>query len=106
MRLNGWQRIGVVSTVVWAAVGAMGASAYLSNEAMEFGRHAMEICAKYPVPGEDCSQQYMRAFNGIYDQVFSFSATVALLPPLVVWPLAYLLLFIWSWVRRGFQQAA
>jgi hypothetical protein len=107
MRLNGWQRIGIVASVIWA----IGAPIYLDHAAQQeateaFGR---DYRACRDVPSNDPDQCFQRA-SGAYDTVtryplLSANAAVAALVPIGLgWLLTYALIALVRWIRAGFKR--
>jgi hypothetical protein len=107
MRLNGWQRIGIVASVIWA----IGAPIYLDQAALQeasaaFSRY-YEACRD--VPSNDPDQCFQRA-GRVYDTVPRYhllsanGAVAALVPVGLGWLLAYALVYLVRWIRAGFKQ--
>ena len=105
MRLNGWQRIGVVLTALWLV--GFGAPYLLSSlrDADRSASNALRLCLDYSDKYEDCSSRYEETI-GDYQRVELATWAIVVLAPV---PLAWLLAFggVWTtrWVRRGFQQS-
>jgi hypothetical protein len=119
-RLNGWQRIGIVLSVVWAVGAFIYARDAAENRAEEFARSAYQICfdnARRVLGDEsDPSAQshYDAALNGCYAELqrtravwlagsWGDAAITALVPIPVAWLLAWGLVALVRWIRRGFQ---
>ena len=109
MRLNGWQRIGIVASVVWT----IGAPIYLDysaeQKAWEWFRASYELCRNNP--GNDpnrCREQASRQYDLVPRyRLFTDGANVALvsLVPIVLgWLLAYALVYLVRWIRAGFKR--
>jgi hypothetical protein len=108
MKLNGWQRIGVVLSIVWV----VGAAIYQRNVAVEraanFAASTYEICSdiEQRKPESDsnrCIQESAQTrarwlYGNWNDVIFS-----AFAPMLLAWPAIYLLIRVWRWVRAGFK---
>jgi hypothetical protein len=94
MRLNGWQRIGIITSVVWA----IGAPIYLDysaeQKAMEWFRASYEVCRSNPGnDGNTCFEMASRAYDNV-SRYRSFADTgnvafVSLVPIVLGWLLAY-----------------
>jgi hypothetical protein len=107
MRLNGWQRIGIVASVIWA----IGAPIYLDHaaqqEAMEVFGHYYEACRDNPSnEPERCFERARRAYDLVtrYPLLSANGAVAALVPVGLGWLLAYALVYLVRWVRAGFQR--
>jgi hypothetical protein len=106
MRLNGWQRIGIVASVVWA----IGAPIYKDNEAQmaadeRFSR-SYNSCRDVPSNDpEQCFQRASRAYDSVprYHFMSANGAFVALAPIPLGWLLAYALVYLVRWIRAGFK---
>jgi hypothetical protein len=110
-RLNGWQRIGIVTSVAWA-IGAwfytaisfekQATSEYLSTHEMcvtpliEQGRtHAIADCTNLAREARSLAVLHK-------SETAAFNAFV---PILIAWLIVYGVIGLIRWVRRGFQPA-
>lgn len=126
MRLNGWQRIGVIASAVWIVGGFLwGNSWYLSaqNAPVVSAYHQCEDIAelrqsfsmRHPQDVQEtkdarkaddvkCQNEMeyglaaARAQNGRWIAALLF----AIIPPLLAWGLAWLAARLYRWVRAGF----
>jgi heme/copper-type cytochrome/quinol oxidase subunit 2 len=93
-RLNGWQRIGIVLSLVWAVVGGL------------WGRKAALTpfldCLSDTGNLNFCQSQYQWAI----DQVWLFALIFGLAPIPIAWLLVYIVVWTVRWIRRGFQPSA
>src|SRR5262249_12846410 len=107
MRLNGWQRIGIVASVIWA----IGAPIYLDHAAQQ---NAMEAFGSYyeacrDNPSSELDWRFERA-RWASDTVTRYQllsvngVVVALVPVGLGWLLAYALVYLVRWIRAGFQR--
>ena len=104
MKINGWQRIGIVASLLWA----LGGGVYEGKRRLKFAddvySNLMDSCLKGDSYRE-CIQQagktheHMRAFNG-HDVLQIL--TVSIVPVVAGWLLAYLSLMTFRWIRVGF----
>jgi|SRR5215468_873695 len=105
MRLNGWQRIGIVASVVWA----IGAPIYLDYAAQQealaaFGRY-YEACRDVPSNDpEQCFQRASRAYDNVTRYPRQWPALTALVPIGLGWLLAYALVYLVRWIGAGFAK--
>jgi hypothetical protein len=104
MRLSGWQRIGVIVSVIWIFAGG-----YLGND---IGIHEGDwvikdygICLKTAHPGQD--ERCEAEFNRLYPEAIKYhwyeAAFMAIVPIPVCWLLAWGLVVLFRWIKRGFQ---
>lgn len=103
-RLNGWQRIGVVVSVVWLVLGWFIVANYLTHQAdwVSAGYKACEEIrpqVEWPVCEADFHRNWTAAMRGF----FWFTLIGDTLPILVGWSLCYALIAIVKWVKSGFQ---
>jgi hypothetical protein len=93
MRLNGWQRIGIVASVIWA----IGAPIYMDS--------AAERDADEKFSWVQCFQRASRAYESVprYHFTSANGAFVALAPIPVGWLIAYALVYLVRWIRAGFK---
>lgn len=106
MKLNRWQRIGVVLSVVWV----LGAAYYERNRQMESGQTWMEIssqnCHGYnalakDIPKKDCSKEWDRAFQIHMIPQWENIAFVSLTPIPIGWGIVFLFIRIYRWIKAG-----
>lgn len=104
MRLNGWQRIGIVLSIVWA----VGAAIHTRNDEIDFWKNfastGYTICMEAKsADGAKCSAEMSEALMKLREPFWPNIAFNALAPVLSGWLVAYLALWIFRWVRRGFE---
>jgi hypothetical protein len=100
-RLNGWQRIGVVLSVVWAMV----AGTFAWKHAHDQADAAFRSC----IDGVQTAAQ-LQACRAVHFQAIAMprgisAAIVAFVPILVAWVLIFGIVGLVRWIRRGFQSA-
>jgi hypothetical protein len=115
-RLNGWQRVGIVLSVVWL----IGAAIY-ETYAMEDRYNAAFSAAYRPVydrcrdtqdrelkalgrpNGIDCAEEAGRVASAVPQQS-AWSAAIAVFVPIpIAWLIAFALVALMRWIRRGFS---
>lgn len=106
--LSGWQRIGVVISVVWA----VGAGIYARNADVErasnFHAAIYRTCtetksARSDFDFSECSQDAGRASSTQMTRSWGNTAVVALVPIPFGWLAVLLILKVSRWVRAGFS---
>ena len=109
MKMNGWKRIGIIASIVWAI------SAWFYTDNMELHRdidmnyQVYEACAQ--AAGNDaaketaCFNAQMAAAERDVKYEHEAATGMALLPLPFAWGFAYLALFVTRWIKRGFQGA-
>lgn len=108
MRLNGWQRIGIVASVIWA----IGAPIYLDHAAQNDARERFRLsyrlcrdvasndpnrCSERASSEADTVQRYRLGFD------FANVAFVSLVPIVLGWLIAYVLVGLGRWIQAGFR---
>ena len=109
LQLNGWQRIGVVVSLIWAlSVCALGSLEYAQNGDRT---HYFFDTVKVPVPQpKDMNRAgglTVEEFFGYrVEYHFSFGRLIAamLVPIAVLWCIAYIGVLIVRWVAAGFKK--
>ncbi|MGA2696986.1 MAG: hypothetical protein ABSE92_13060 [Terriglobales bacterium] len=123
-KLNGWQRIGIIASVVWIL--GTGARTYDSEieRASSLIYLSCDSAAKAPLPSkppnsppepgavpvppgavvaDDCEQAKESLGLAIKNAKLD-AALVALVPVPLGWGIIYLVLFLVRWVKRGFAR--
>jgi hypothetical protein len=114
LRLNGWQRIGVIVSIMWAIGGWIGANMSASRDLEEgLGFHykicdetnSIAIAAHRPAI-ENC-QAGADKWAAIIQSEHAYEAPIVALVPIPIgWGLVYAVLAIVAWVRKGFRKPA
>jgi hypothetical protein len=122
MRLNGWQRIGIVLSVVWIlSVGGRGALEYLQGSGEPY--YAMRFLPalgedyyfadsiQIPVPppkdthvGSFVTFEEARGFRIEHHFRIGYLVAAVFAPVVLLWLFAYLSVFVVRWVRAGFKR--
>ena len=111
--LNRWQRIGIVLSVFWA----VGAAIY-EFDAIQRRDHAAFSAAfntannqcqaiqdSRPTNGIACSVEAGRIANAVPKESLWNIAVASLVPILIAWLNAYVLLVLVRWIRAGFKRS-
>lgn len=104
MRLTGWRRLGIIASVLWFLVGF-----YWGNETgLGYGKTALEIysvCINEPnlVHFPYCSDQFHILYTGMTATHWQLAWAYGLVPIPFGWLLAWLVIVLIRWVRRGFH---
>jgi hypothetical protein len=107
MRINGWQRLGVVASVAWVLIGPL----YFSNRAIDYAREmaasSYKICNDAPsLSPEQCKRDYDSTYKMYADQYLGWTnlAIMAFGPIPFTWLLVYMVIWIVRWIKIGFKQ--
>lgn len=108
MRLNGWQRIGIIASVIWVifayvhtfsveeeSLGQLNANIHASCFESAHDDAAWKVC-------QDATMN--QAMNDLHFER-RLATGVAVVPVPVAWGLVYFVLFLVRWVKRGFKGA-
>lgn len=103
MKLNGWQRIGVVASAFWAIGAAIYERIGQVSEATTFHVSALSNCLPefYGACTDAAHEKYRILLSLGFDSVSNI-VFVAIGPVLLGWVLAYLVVKIARWVNAGF----
>ena len=112
-RLNGWQRIGIVLSVIWAIGGGLWGNNIGIHEggwvASRLGDcYAMRsIQPDGSVPRDTdwgpCIEAFHRDWPEAISHHWPYAAIVGLVPIPFAWLMVYALIGLWRWIRRGFN---
>jgi hypothetical protein len=109
MRLNGWQRIGIVASVIWAIAGPLYLRQLALDSAVEQSGFVHRVCRNGPTDPAICLARSEQAFDeAIQGDLMAHVgwgpwAAKAFIPVLVGWLLVYALVYLVRWVRAGFK---
>ena len=108
MRLNGWQRLGIVASVVWILGAGFYTANAVSDREAQTAADSTVACedAHRDVLNPECNERGIDYLNATKNDARIEAALVAFVPVLLGWGFAYLALFVARWVRRGFAGAA
>lgn len=102
-RLNGWQRIGIVVSVIWAIGGGLwGNQIGLDQAAPAIFEYKVCLEAN-PYDGGKCSRGFDQAYSEDIADRWLYAAGFAFVPILIGWLTIYCLLGIGRWIGRGFS---
>ena len=108
MKLNGWQRIGVVLSIVWI----IGAGIYQRHadiqRASDSAGFAFRICSdneqlKPEIDLDRCTKEIENSYKIWMVGSWGNVAFFAFVPMLLGWVAAYVLIRVWRWVKTGFK---
>ena len=104
MRLNGWQRIGVVLSIIWA----VGAAEYERDRQIEQGNELAEfryrLCMETKsANANSCSEKLGKDLKKAVEPFWGNIAFYSLAPVVAGWVVIYLIIIIVRWVKTGFK---
>lgn len=107
MKLGGWQRIGVVLSIVWI----IGAGIYQRNAELKRANESVSslfaVCLKTDLLNggkrvTNCLEETSKNRDIWLEGSWGNVALVAFLPVLLAWPAVFLFLGVFRWVKAGF----
>jgi uncharacterized membrane protein len=98
-RLSGWQRIGIVLSVVWLVVGFVWARHLIYDPIYASDAQCLGSTKDWSI----CDSSYKKDLAIGRDEELGMFAIVALAPIPIAWLLAYGIVALVRWIRRGFQ---
>jgi hypothetical protein len=111
MRLNGWQRLGVIASVVWLPVGLLGGNAWWIHANGSPSVRLLQFCLETSEATRTTWAACHRQFNTSYPAAIAghwwAGLVCAIVPILLAWGFAWVCVRLFRWVRAGFarQQA-
>ena len=107
MRLNGWQRIGVVASVIRILVGPPFQIHRDVNQARVRASLAMTICMDAGIPDVECAKDYPGTYATFRTIKLGWGTwgLLAFVPILVAWLVAWVVFVVIRWIRAGFSSA-
>jgi hypothetical protein len=104
MRLNGWQRIGIVASVLWVIGGGIWGNS-LGLAPGEYVAQAYEQCLLSSYSDrEACSARFERDWPEAIKYHWHLAAAFAFLPIPLAWLAVGGLVILVRWIRAGFTQ--
>jgi len=115
MRLNGWQRIGVVLSIVWILVGGFWGNSIaldaLGGPVLTTYRHCLETRSIQPdgtVPKDTdwgpCNVAFQRDWPDAVKNHWWYAAGFAFIPIPIAWLIVYALVALFRWIGAGFKK--
>jgi hypothetical protein len=99
-QLNGWQRIGIVLSVVWLLVGALwGWMWWIApyRDCVESAQSAASVKIL-----EFCERHH----RWVFDDAWLPALLVAVVPIPIAWLIVYIVIWLVRWIRLGFTAKA
>lgn len=106
-KMNGWQRIGVILSVLWILYGAIHTRNQQVESAVSFQASQLRLCVNGAVEMkaacfEDASINYAEALAINSDRAMEI-ALVAFMPVLLGWIALWVVCRLYGWVVQGFK---
>jgi hypothetical protein len=109
MRLNGWQRIGIIASVAWAVIGGWwGHAEHLENawrsQSLTYSTCSQDKARLQEPDLGECSQKGTAAFERARGGHWISAAVLGLLPIPLGWLVAYGFIGLVRWIEVGFNR--
>ena len=102
MKLNRWQRIGIVISILWA----LAAAYHLRSTEMETGRHFLDLHYQACIEIERstievCTAEMHKSFDIWMKPNWGNISFIALAPIMLGWILVFIIIRIYRWIKAG-----
>ena len=106
LRLSGWQRLGVVLTLIWLAGFVSVNRFWATHKAAANYSYALQACLRHQDVSErlGCSQAADAVFNSETKPRWGRLLLAAAWPVPLFWMLGWLAIWAGRWVRDGFEE--
>jgi hypothetical protein len=103
-RLNGWQRIGIVLSVLWFLGGAFWGNEIAIRDGGSWPTLQLKWCLSRPnADYSECNATFEKDYEKGIAGHWSAGLLVGLVPIPIAWLLVWAVVAIVRWVRRGFR---
>jgi hypothetical protein len=105
LRLNGWQRIGIVASVLWAISGAFWGNNLGIHEG-DWTVEAYKLCLEAPNSNRaSCEKTFEKDWPVAISNHWVYSAFFGLVPIPLGWLVVYGVIALVRWIRTGFNRS-
>jgi hypothetical protein len=101
-RLNGWQRLGIIASVLWFLIAAWKIDSYFVRNASMLSTDKYNACLDAQRPSAVCDQERSKEWQEVMQGQFEDTALVGGVPIPFAWLTVYGLIALVRWVRVGF----
>jgi hypothetical protein len=104
--LNGWQRVGVVLSVLWFFIAGISQRSYDVNKAYEFAHGSSSICYESHKDGnsDNCRQRFSEDYRLMLDGSWGNVIFMAIVPIPIFWGIVILIIKVYRWIKKGFAK--
>lgn len=106
--LNGWQRVGVVLSVLWFFAAGFSARIHDVDKAYDFAHNSSNIC--YEIQrnntgnSDDCSKRFSDDYKLMLEGSWGSSLAIATIPVPIFWGIVILIIRVYRWIKKGFAK--
>lgn len=116
MKLNGWQRLGLIAFLIWALVAFVGFWIEIHRDAYSHYDYCSRIYEvwvdnddpdrgkKFQTCLKEAAEYLQSNWKTATNVFFRYVAFVIAIPALLVWGLISLIIVMVRWIRRGFAK--
>jgi hypothetical protein len=108
LRVNGWQRLGIIISLIWIPCAYVYTLNTMDENDSNFAVHVLRACEDNAEHGsgsqEACDNDYHLSTDLYFREDRKVAAVVALVPVPCAWLLVYVVIYLFKWVRRSFMQ--
>ncbi len=102
MKLNRWQRIGVVISILWI----LGSAIYVRNAQVDVAtssaQYIQKMCLEMEgAQSEDCSKEFHKNYVDFLRPNWSDIALTAFAPVVLGWLLVLIIIRVFRWIKAG-----
>ncbi len=101
-RLSGWQRLGVLISILWVILAPTTAVYLYSQSGTEQAWLAYSVCSRAKLNATDCDAEVRKNLRVLTTPDWGGVAFIAVAPIPVFWLAGWLTITSVRWVRRGF----
>jgi hypothetical protein len=108
LRLNGWQRIGIVGSVLWVITAGLVSHNIGLRRAEYMSSSMYSACADVAGTRHDydfsgCKSKAEKTYEDYLTRAWADALLVSFVPIPFAWLVAYMIVGVWRWVKRGFK---
>ena len=101
-KLNGWKRIGILASLTWMIFAGIHTCNSGVESSVAVASLMSDVCVKVK-PLAECEAREQNSLSEMERGDEEWAALVAIVPVPFGWGSVYLVLFLFRWVRRGFD---
>jgi uncharacterized membrane protein len=105
MRLNGWQRLGIVASVIWIFVGGFLGNSLGIHEG-DWAVSMYKLCLHASPDWNTCSKIFDRDYVEAVQYHWYYAAILAFVPIPIAWLVGWGFVALVRWVRSGFKPSS
>jgi hypothetical protein len=106
VRLNGWQRIGIVLSVLWFFVAGFWGNRIALEDLGAGVVATYRLCLERSIQPDDdtkCNAAFMRDYPAAVESHWWYAAGFALIPIPIAWLVVYGFVALFRWIKAGFK---